>query len=1165
MVNRARCGAQFGGRWAGRGFGGQQVGANIAPETGRKTGPVAAGRGELPGGYLEERESVRGRHECPHVQVRCGDEVNSFEIRFGRAALPVRGLPVNLLAGIVRNAGLEGPDGRPLHRYPLSDKTFAQLQESLEGSAVSRGRIGTVAPAFVLWAAEHVRARYRGGGLTWAFVLEPLRLWTGDDELWRKLVKRGLAWWGRDIRRSGTGVRMFLYSLMAEGGIPMALLKQPGLYRDVVMGLLLEIEAEGGAAAASWSEQIAARWVSRLPQTFQGYETTGMLSGLTIALAELRAALPVDLPEAVAEQWLNENRPDWQSCIPLRMGPEIAESLIRPALQTARDAAPAWKRAVGVRELRRSEAETWHGCLRVSDESWVPGYRFPEAKDLRLRLLPLLGQSGERLVFSAVPESDGWRVRPIGRRADLTIPLAPDAPFALAAFADGRSKGSAVIDAGLPTAAEAPGFWRSADPKESADANRLVPLSGNGRTRSACLWVLAPEDVQPEAGSGVGIESVESAPGGKLLRVSGKGVLQLGHRRYRIETGADEDTPDVRLFASGRSIRSWHLGGNIPIYCGKLTFFGQLGAAPAARIASSEVKRSPGRVLGSEIVEWVRNDETLTRISLVRLPSGTLLRLKEEGPGCVVFDAEGLSEGWRVRVRAGIHEAAGQPVDGRIRLTLETQEAAPGVVHLKLSEPSTGRRLEVQSVWPTRSGMILDPDGMRLSVRRGVSVEELYGWRAIVPERTGGDLYLHMTGHRVFWLPLTGETPLASTIPIMRAMLAQGGPDAQVNLSLFVGGWESQRLEVRRYHGQAVVRDGTLLPGLDREQPDDPDRLADREGNGKRTATLHAVDLERIEEIGPVETNVPVNLEDVLGNSGGPWLIQSRFDGQLQRAVVWNPLGSPGSTRENRVRAYAGLWERLMSQPEDPEWDRLGRLVLSVGQHGDAGALDQVQALEKVPVAAVSLALRAARGDLAQILELDTATPLLWSTVLVSAFTEAVTTEHARWQARLAPYLGVAEAETEADTRLVRRIGDILALRPELAGHFCNALVDSGLFYRVIRIPEHQERLAPVLDPDPIGRLTEAAQEAARRCDRVPPGVGGLVPHRRPAALPEFNTHVQKMIDAPVVAAEMAAGLRAQPKADEKLALINLRFVDPLYFDAALPAALNVYAMEGTQ
>ena len=318
------------------------------------------------------------------------------------------------------------------------------------------------------------------------------------------------------------------------------------------------------------------------------------------------------------------------------------------------------------------------------------------------------------------------------------------------------------------------------------------------------------------------------------------------------------------------------------------------------------------------------------------------------------------------------------------------------------------------------------------------------------------------------------------------------------------------------------------------------------------------MDLENVEHIGPVETGVPVNLEELLGVGGGPWLIQCRLDSRLQRAVVWNPKALSRSTRESRIKGYAEEWRRLLSVPEDPEWERLIQLILTAGQHGDAGALDQVQALEEAPVAAVWLAFRVPYEELSRILDLDTAAPIFWPSLKVSDFTEAVRSEHARWLKRLAPFLDTGEAKTVADNKLVRRIGEVLAVRPELAGHFCKSLLDAGLFERIIGIREHQERLSVLFMPDPAARLLEIAQAAARRFDRLPQGIPELVPRNRPNVLPNFNSYVQRMIDAPVVAAEMAAGLRAQPQAEEKLALISLRLVDPLYFDAALPAALEL-------
>jgi len=81
---------------------------------------------------------------------------------------------------------------------------------------------------------------------------------------------------------------MFLYSLMAEGGIPNSLLEQENHYRDVVIGVLKEIEAEGLAAGDPWALQIAARWVARLPQAFQTAEITRLLAELGEVLAVCR-------------------------------------------------------------------------------------------------------------------------------------------------------------------------------------------------------------------------------------------------------------------------------------------------------------------------------------------------------------------------------------------------------------------------------------------------------------------------------------------------------------------------------------------------------------------------------------------------------------------------------------------------------------------------------------------------------------------------------------------------------------------------------------------------------------------------------------------------------------------------------------------------------------
>ena len=1014
-----------------------------------------------------------------------------------------------------------------------------------------------MAAGFVFWAAEHIRENFSGGPLTWEFVFSAID-WVEDQDFGRDLTTRGLERWGREIWISDAGTRMFLYSLMAEGGIPGALLSSPGLYRDVVLGLLREIELEGGMAAESWSERIASRWIVRLPQTFQSPDIARLLAGLALSLAELRADLPADLPETAAERWLNEHSPGWVSRLPLRMTPEVAETLIHPALRAEREAPSALRGLPCKRELRRDETGTWHGYLTLGNDGWLPQALFPGAEKLRLRLLPTGTRSIEGLVYSAAPEDKGWRLRRFGSTGEMTFPFHPSEPFALAAFADGQIKGEAVVDPGLPAPDEAPSFWGATDRIGGAEAQPLMPLSNVGKTRSACLWILAPEDMVPEPDTSLMLEGPDTAPDGLLWRISGKGVLDLGKRRYRIETGSEDEAPEARFMASGRILSGWRLEGSTPIYRGDVAFFGQSDVSDLHRIPERELRRTRGRFLFSELVEWVRKDDILASLQLVRTPEATCFKLREDTPGQIQFEAEGIESEWRVTMEAGGVETRGDVVDGAVKLTLQVQGMVPGLVRLRLSEPETGTTLNLQTHWPARRGMILDPESERLAENRPMSIEALHGWRTVVPDGSRGDLQLRLTGQRAIALPVAGEGSLTAHRPLIEAMLAQGGPDAQVNLSLVVGGDESKRLEIRRYHERTKIEDGILRVGLGRDDPDAPETALASQLRKSQNLTFHAVDVSNPECCVTIRDSASIDLHSLLGDSDGPWLIQTCLEGRVQRAVVWNPHPTPQTSRDERIESYAEEWQRLVSTPEDPGWDRLWRLITAAadGQRGDVGMLDEVQALARVPAAAVFLALRIhPHTHLWEVRALDTAAPIFWPTVPVADFTKAVQADHERRVAKLASFFDTQELEDEADRGLVKRINQILTIMPELAGHFGRALVEAELFDRIIRSHDLHAMLKPLLLSNPGDRLTESAQDAARRFDRLPSGVQGLEPLRRIERL-HFNRYAQSVIDAPLVAAEMAAGRRAEPSIEEKLALINLRLVDPIYFDAALPLAL---------
>ena len=581
--------------------------------------------------------------------------------------------------------------------------------------------------------------------------------------------------------------------------------------------------------------------------------------------------------------------------------------------------------------------------------------------------------------------------------------MSGSSPFALDAYADGRAMGSTLVDAGIPEPDELPSFWRMADPRAGHQAERLVPVTGAATTRSSCIWLLTPDEVIPDVESSLSLDDFEPARSGNLWRISGQGILRMEGWSCRIRTLAGADPPDSRLFAFGKTLGGWRHDQGAPVHQGQVIMAGQAGDAPLAVIPKRELRSKKGRILGSEFIEWIRSGSPLARCRIVRLPEGTEFSLHEANPGILNFRAKGLDNGWRLRLGAGGLEVEGQPAKGFLRLKLVATGATPGLVQLRLSEPATGRVLILNAAWPAQSGIILDPDGMRLTRDEAISVKALHGWRAMAPDGVACDLRLQTRPYRPVVLPLMGEVSLASHLPLIEAMLAQGGPDAQVNLNLIVSGIEGPKLKIRRYRHNAVVQGDTLWLGLGRDEFKAPETTLSSGLAAIRQSRIFAVNLHHLMKVEPADTSGEVRLREHLGKIDGPWLLQSSLDGQIQRSAVWSADEGPQQSRDERIDIYVSRWRWLVANPDNANWEQYWQLIKMVSEGGDAGSLDQVQALAKVPAALTSLALRVPADDLPDVLALESVTPVFWPTLEVAAFTKAVEADYKRRQLQLAP------------------------------------------------------------------------------------------------------------------------------------------------------------------
>ena len=89
---------------------------------------------------------------------------------------------------------------------------------------------------------------------------------------------------------------------------------------------------------------------------------------------------------------------------------------------------------------------------------------------------------------------------------------------------------------------------------------------------------------------------------------------------------------------------------------------------------------------------------------------------------------------------------------------------------------------------------------------------------------------------------------------------------------------------------------------------------------------------------------------------------------------------------------------------------------------------------------------------------------------------------------------------------LARRIEAVLSFRSELAGHFGAALVRAELLDVAVTLL-NQDPVPTLFVANPLERLNELAQEAARRFDRLPTELAGSFLGTRAQGIASIVTH----------------------------------------------------------
>lgn len=1029
------------------------------------------------------------------------------------------GAILRLIDDLLARCRLGAPDGRPLYSYEVSEEEVNAFKNLLPFRISSEQRSPMTAQAFVLWASEHIRTRYRGGLLTWEFVFSGLKLRPPEYPYIQWLVETGLLKWRRRVRHAESGNREFLYSLLAEGGLPDAALAEANRYGTVLLRILSDLEAEGTLATVA-AALTARRHLGALPQTLRHDEQARLLADLALGLVQLRAALPEQLPRDAVLPWLDAKQSGWRSTLPLRISAHALEALIAPALQAERQD-PQKAVAAVQRELRLDTGGKWLGLANVLDGGQLPLSLLPSARDRRLRFI-----SGSGAAFLGQPEPGGWRL--VCTSGSGVMALAPDEPVVLSAYMDGERLGDLLVDSGIPAPSEAPSLWRAAD-RSAAFPERLVPLSGRGQTRASQVWALVAEGADPIIDGAVQILGSHPAPNGRLWCFAGRGRVEVDGRILPIATGLEADSPAPRLAVFGATVAGLTTTKGVPIFLGEPQVWGSEGDAPLRQLGPRLRHIPLPKTLGGRMTEWIEDGSVIARTRLVALPVRARFSMVETGPRTLRITASGLPLGWHLSVSAG-GAVAQTVVTSEAQELLLRPQGIPGIVSVTLSDPAAGGKLELSGLWPARQPRLLDANGITLEQDRDVSLQYLAGWRGYIAGRGGAVLLRVANRTGQIGLHSNGELRLAAMVPLISQAVALAGADGRVNLRL-AEGIETPRLSIGRY-----------------------DWISEEAGPfrhlGEGRTCIQAVHLEDPARTSEIQATGRIDLTGFLGTGAGLWFIQGRNDVRgVMRPFVWSTAPQPPTTRDARLARFAAMWAELLDTPGHAGWDQARSLIAAVRAAGDAGALDQVQALERVPAAAVALLLMADRQDQPAALSLEAEAPIWWPIVSCRAWKQAGRAARSRIVARLRE-AGVEDDGISAKA-MARAAGRILTLRPELAAHLGHALLGAGLNPMALNAQDQSVPLA-----SPWRRLEGAAQEAARRFETLPQGTDVLRALRLSPPL-VTNDGNAALMHAPLVAAEVSAGLRQALTHDETLRLIALRNSDPLWFDAALPAALT--------